>query len=231
MILCCRSRYDQVLCTTMPVAIEGPSVEPFFNESSSPLDTAVVMQRWEDWRMGRPVTSELTQVGTIPLTFDLSALLQGVRMQRSSYGELTSAARLYTNPAVVELRGLLQHVVEADIARSDFDGRLAVISWAGMYSNSVHKEAWHSDNFRKPSVRWTVAYGIGSTLGAAGILTKGDTISSGDLGQDITVGPGCQLEPVTFPMSSVVRFMSTGDIHGGPHGNGPRIMGQATLAI
>jgi hypothetical protein len=155
-------------------------------------------------------------------------VLCGRKMLKTAYGKLEEESPLYTQTH--ELMERFQAIVRADAEQSELEGILRFATWAGNYSDSVHRETWHSDNFNHPSVRWTAAFGVGSTAGARGMVCKKNTLSCGDLGPGM-VGEDRQLRPLYFPEGTVTRFMNSGDIHAGPWGNGARIMLQATLRL
>jgi len=188
---------------------------------------AEIIAKHNAWWNGETVFSTMDAVGRIPHSLGILALLHSKRMLRTPYGIVKNDSLLLQTK---ELTDALREIALADIERCGLEGELWGAVYAGNYDRRS-RQPRHVDNYRQPSIRWTVSAGSLATPGTAGMLRKGDTLTTGDLHPDITVAPGGRLEPLDFSELIVVRFMQSGDLHGGPDGDGPRIMGQQTLRL
>lgn len=200
-----------------------------FYDDSVVLTQDEALAKFDGWWAGDLVSSDMVPVGLIEPTLDEQLLLESRRMARDGYRELRPDGSL--DVATQALGSALLALVRRDMERGGLEGELTTTMRAGSYLDRTHREVWHSDNFRHPSVRWTAAWGVGSTRGARGIISKSDVLLVGDLHPNITVGPGSILEPIVQPEGTVMRFMNAADIHAGPVGDGGRIMAQATLRL
>jgi hypothetical protein len=200
-----------------------------FYDDSAVLTQDEALSKFDSWWAGDLVTSDMVSVGLIEPTLEEQLLLESRRMTRDGYGELTQGSNLHL--ATQALGATLIALVQRDMERGGLEGELSTTMRAGNYIDRTHRELWHSDNFRHPSVRWTAAWGIGSTRGARGYISNSDVLSVGDLHPGIAVEQGSILEPIMQPEGTVLRFMNTADIHAGPIGDGGRIMAQATLRL
>jgi hypothetical protein len=210
----------------MSIAPEAPRTG--FDQYSPALEQNQALAKFRAWQADEVITSTMANVGIVAPYLG-SLILSGRKIHKTSYGEVKPGSTLYTQTD--ELMYHFSLITQADIERCELHGNLRFAVWAGNYSDPVHREVWHSDNFDHPSVRWTAAFGVGSTVGAAGNMSRSHTLKSGDIGPSVTVGKDGQLRPLLFPEGAVTRFMNSGDIHGGPYGNGARIMLQATLGL
>ena len=210
------------------MSLASESMQTTFYEDSPPLSQRQTTAKFSAWQRGDYIHSTVTEVGMVPVHLG-AALLSSRKILKTGYGIMGPLSNLHT-PAI-ELLSKLHDVVCADIRRSDLQGDLRLTVWAGNYADGVHREAWHSDNFSHPSVRWTAAFGVGATRGAEGTVRKAHTNRNGDLRPQITVGPNGQLQELTFAQGAITRFLNTGDIHAGPIGDGARVMLQATLRL
>ncbi|MEK7153422.1 MAG: hypothetical protein AAB834_05720, partial [Patescibacteria group bacterium] len=181
------------------------------------------------WWAGDSVRSQITPVVFIFPTEEEQSLLTRRRILTSTYTRLSEYSTL--RPDTHNLNQAFMSLVMADVERCGLKGELRSAVRAGHYRERTHREPWHSDNFGRPSVRWTAALGIGSTQGAMGMTARKDITRIGNLLSSIAVEPDGQLEPSIHEPGTLLRFMNSADIHGGPAGDGGRIMVQATLLL
>jgi hypothetical protein len=200
-----------------------------FYEDSPILTQETALEKFARWEAGNLVTSEMVAIGDITPTPEEAVLLQSRRLLRDNYDLVAPESSLH--PATLALGSALVALARRDMERGGLEGDLTWNIRAGNYRDRVHREVWHTDNFRHPSVRWTVALGVGSTRGASGLVSKSDILTVGDLRPGIPVESGSILQPVVHPEGTVMRFMNSADIHAGPQGDGGRIMAQATLKL
>lgn len=206
----------------------SPERAAFYDDSTVLIQDEAVA-KFDGWWAGDLVTSDMTAVGLIETTLEEQMLLASRRMTRDNYGELAEGSSLHV--ATQALGAALLGIVRRDMERGGLEGELTTTVRAGNYIDRIHREVWHSDNFRHPSVRWTAAWGVGSTRGARGYISRSDVLTVGDLRPNLTVEQGNILVPIVEPEGTVLRFMNSADIHAGPVGDGGRIMAQATLRL
>lgn len=195
-------------------------------DTMRPLPGQEAIQEQHDrWYAGEPVQSEVTPVGIIKPTAAELAAIRSNELLGVPYQTRGSAYPLWRHTE--ELRESLDRIVAADMERCGLDGELVKGGKAGNYVGRTDREPPHSDNFRSPVLRWTVAVGVGATIGYSGLIPKADTH---DLGH-VEPGGGKGLREVTFPDPTVTRFVGSGGIHAGPFGNGGRILLISTLLL
>lgn len=196
---------------------------------SPPTSQSEVVDHFNGWRNGESVQSNVVAVGLIAPTPEEIAFLNSSRM-RHAYGGLYDQETDDWH-RVASLERSLEAVVRADMERGGLDGILDLDASMGYFGHG-EREPLHSDENSQPTLRWTVAVGVGATVGANGLVDRNMVGDGGDIHSGrVEVGPGKQLKPVTFRENEVVRFRNSGDIHGGPEGTGPRIFVLATLSF
>jgi hypothetical protein len=178
--------------------------------------------------MCRDVVSDVTAVGALPNPEEILAVAEEEIAERDF--DLVMGPELHLPYVQLPLEGLTS-IVKTDMQRSGLQGNLIIDVMAGNYNPAVHREGWHTDNYTKPSVRWSIAAGVGATIGTTGVVNKSQIIGHGNLKPNVPVNDQSPLRPVTFSEGEVVRFSNTGDIHAGPAGNGPRVFLSATLRL
>lgn len=194
-----------------------------------PIHQADILRRKYEWQQNIPVTSTVTAAGFIEPTPEEAHEIRHPLLTAANYGSVQMGGRLW-RPAA-DLHDSLGKVVRADIERNGLEGNLLFEAKVGNFAQQRHSEPFHSDNAPGAYVRWTVAVGIGSTIGANGMISRAETTLAGDIKETVKVGAGEQLEPVRFREGEVVRFMGSGDVHAGPQGEGGRIFLVATLHV
>lgn len=192
------------------------------------LSAADLWERKYAWGQ-QAVNSCVTAVGLIEPTEAEIAAINNWNPRDNPFGYIKESSSEW--PDTAQARASFDSLVRTDMERNGLEGDLLFATKAGLFEPR-HSEPLHSDNFGSASVRWTVAMGLGSTIGANGMVSRSDTnIHSGNLLEHVEVGPDKQLEPVTFREGEVVRFMNDGDIHAGPEGRGMRLLLVATLFL
>lgn len=200
-----------------------------FYEDSHILTQESALAKHNAWVAGELVTSQMIAVGRITPTPEEENFFQSRQLRCNDYRLIEPSSNLR---GIRLLGDALLTIVQQDMERGDLQGELVHKIHAGFYRDGIHREAWHSDNFSYPSVRWTVSFGIGSTRCATGHIRRSDILHMGDLRQPNTsVAPGNNLQPATYANGEVLRFMNSADIHAGPEGDGSRVMAQATLRL
>ncbi|HSX32287.1 MAG TPA: hypothetical protein VLF43_03430 [Candidatus Saccharimonadales bacterium] len=210
----------------MSVTLEAP--QPIFYSDSAILTPEQVRTKCVDWHMHKKVMSTVTAVGALPNPGQILSAAEPEIEEREF--DVVTGPDLHLPYLEIPLEGL-KKIVKTDMQRSGLQGNLLIVAMAGKYDQDRHREKWHTDNLEKPSVRWSVAAGVGATLGATGIVNKAQLVGHGNLDPNIPVNEQSALRPRTFSEGEVVRFCNAGDIHAGPFGNGPRVFLSTTLRL
>lgn len=185
-----------------------------------------ILDRRTQWEGEQPVRSRPVATGIVLPTDEEVAAVSGPAFAETPFTMINSNNPLWDK--TTSLSASFMKLVEADMERNGIAGRPRPTTSAGNFTEP-NRQPFHSENLASASVFWTVAVGVGATIGANGIVSISDTNFRGDLEEHVEVGLGKQLEEVTFPVGTVVRLMGQGDVHASPRGNGGRIFMTAVL--
>lgn len=216
----------------MTTVATGRKTRLFANTTT--LTSGAVFERHADWNAGRTVSSGLVAVGNLSLSEEEVLFLGGRRLLGDSYSLLSEGSAPWQRLGV--LRSAFLSLVMEDAGHTDLaSGRsMTTRVFAGQYSAEHDAEPWHADDHPDVSVRYAVAYGVGSTLSAVGLVSRSDIVADGpnrgDLLPNVPLGPEGQLDPVDHPTGTILRWTAP-DIHAGPAGEGTRVLLQTTIYL
>jgi len=204
----------------------------FYNQSSRFTQHSNV-KKLKTWETGGTVNSTVHAIGLISVE-GIDDLLNGLKLRPSTPMLIDTVGHTDRDleRRLQPVRTAFLELVQKDIDRSDV--RTATLQFGmelGYHTrDQVALNRWHTDGFT--GVRWTVAWGPpGSTRGAQGRISEEEVTDITGFVSARLIGPGKRLQPLIFPVGTVVRFDREGDIHAGPATVGPRLFMRADLDI
>ena len=207
-------------------------VSSTFYSQSLPLTAAANAKRARAWRDGFTVQSATQAIGLVSVT-GIKAVFSELCVDRDEPRVTFSRDNKPAPELLTVIQAAFQKVAAEDIARSDLRTRSipgTLTGYCGYYTaDEVKANKWHTDNW--PGVRWTVAWGPpGSTRGAHGLVSASDVDPGGFLKADL-IGRDRRLQEVLYPVGTVIRLYTKGDIHAGPPITGLRLFMAADLDV
>jgi hypothetical protein len=212
---------------SLEVLLPGRAV---FYPDSAAITAKEIRKKFNSWNAGEEVSSCMEAVGFVTPIEAEEVFLISKRIGQRSYGRVRDETSSFWGDTRA-LGSVVMQIALRDMQRGGLHGDLKLDVLAGHYEER-HRELLHTDGYsERPSIRWLVAQGAGTTVGTSGHVSKADTLFVGDLSYDMPVGPGRQLELVEFPVGTAQRFMNVADIHAGPKIEGARMLASATLYL